>query len=82
MGPAAAPIQRVKAFLRLIGYARPYRGRLAAATLAMILYGAASAGVAAQIQPILDNVLPKHEELGRIIAIIIALYLIKGIGAY
>ena len=72
----------MKAFLRLIGYARPYRGRLAAATVAMIVYGAASAGVAAQIQPILDRVLPKHEELGQIIGAIIALYLIKGIGAY
>jgi hypothetical protein len=48
----------VKAFLRLIGYARPYRGRLAAATVAMIVYGAASAGVAAQIQPILDRSSP------------------------
>jgi subfamily B ATP-binding cassette protein MsbA len=72
----------VKAFLRLIGYARPYRGRLVAATVAMIVYGAASAGVAAQIQPILDRVLPKHEELVQIIGAIIALYLIKGIGAY
>src|SRR5205085_11168348 len=72
----------VNPFLRLIGYARPYRSRLAAATAAMIVYGAASAGVAAQIQPILDRVLPKHEELGQIIATIIALYLIKGIGAY
>ena len=50
--------------------------------VAMIVYGAASAGVAAQIQPILDHVLPKHEELGQIIGAILALYLIKGIGAY
>ena len=69
-------------FLRLIAYVRPYRGRLAAAMVAMIVYGAASAGVAAQIQPILDRVLPRHEEIGRIIATIVALYLIKGIGAY
>jgi subfamily B ATP-binding cassette protein MsbA len=72
----------VSVFLRLIAYARPYRGRLAAAMVAMIVYGAASAGVAAQIQPILDRVLPRHEEIGRIIATIVALYLIKGIGAY
>jgi subfamily B ATP-binding cassette protein MsbA len=72
----------LKAFLRLIGYARPYRGRLGFAMAAMIVYGAASAGVAAQIQPILDRVLPKHEEIGRIVGTIVALYLIKGVGAY
>ena len=48
----------------------------------MIVYGAASAGVAALIQPILDRVLPRHEELGEIITAILALYLIKGAGAY
>jgi len=72
----------VNAFLRLIAYARPYRGRLAAAAAAMIVYGAASAGVAALIQPILDRVLPRHEELGQIITAILTLYLIKGVGAY
>ena len=72
----------MNAFLRLIAYARPYRGRLAAAAAAMIVYGAASAGVAALIQPILDRVLPRHEELGEIITAILALYLIKGAGAY
>src|SRR5678815_1980008 len=48
----------------------------------MVVYGAASAGVAALIQPILDRVLPRHEELGQIITAILALYLIKGAGAY
>jgi subfamily B ATP-binding cassette protein MsbA len=72
----------VNAFLRLIAYARPYRGRLAAAAAAMIVYGAASAGVASLIQPILDRVLPRHEELGQIVTAILALYLIKGVGAY
>ena len=72
----------MNAFLRLIAFARPYRGRLAAAAAAMIVYGAASAGVAALIQPILDRVLPRHEELAQIITAILALYLIKGAGAY
>jgi subfamily B ATP-binding cassette protein MsbA len=72
----------VNAFLRLIAYARPYRGRLTAAAIAMIVYGAASAGVAALIQPILDRVLPRHEELAQIISAILILYLIKGVGAY
>jgi ATP-binding cassette, subfamily B, bacterial MsbA len=72
----------VSAFFRLLQYARPYRARLASAALAMIVYGAASAGVAAQIQPILDEVLPSREKLGFTIAVIVALYLIKGAGAY
>src|SRR5919197_1072245 len=82
LGVVEISVQRVNALLRLIAYARPYRGRLAAAAIAMIVYGAASAGVAALIQPILDRVLPKHEELAQIIAAILALYLIKGAGAY
>jgi ATP-binding cassette, subfamily B, bacterial MsbA len=72
----------VTAFLRLLRYARPYRFRLGSALLAMIVYGAASAAVAAQIQPILDEVLPSREKLGTTIVLIIALYLIKGAGAY
>src|SRR5690348_7070430 len=48
----------------------------------MILYGAASAGVAYQIRPILDEVLPTREGLGLTIVSIVALYLVKGIGAY
>jgi subfamily B ATP-binding cassette protein MsbA len=72
----------VNAFLRLLRYARPYRARLASALLAMVVYGAASAGVAAQIQPILDAVLPSGQQLGQTIGLIIVLYLIKGVGAY
>ena len=45
---------------RLLGYARPYRGRFAAALAAMLLYAAASAGVVALIEPIFDEVLPER----------------------
>jgi subfamily B ATP-binding cassette protein MsbA len=72
----------VTALLRLIAYARPYRARLASAMVAMIVYGAASAGVAALIQPILDRVLPLREELGLTVAAIVGVYLAKGIAAY
>src|ERR1051325_10907673 len=82
LGAVEVSVQRVNAFLRLIASARPYRGVRAAAAIAMIVYGAASAGVAALIQPILDRVLPRHEELAQIISAILILYLIKGIGAY
>ncbi len=70
------------AFLRLIGYARPYRARLAGAGAAMLLYGTASAGVAALIQPILDQVLPTRGNLSLVTAAIVGMYLLKGIGAY
>ncbi|NOT27040.1 MAG: lipid A export permease/ATP-binding protein MsbA [Acidobacteria bacterium] len=69
-------------FLRLLEYARPYRARLLAALAAMVLYGAASAGVAALIQPIFDEVLPSRENLVPIAAAILGVYLVKGIAAY
>ena len=48
----------------------------------MLLYGAASAGVASQVQPILDDVLPTRERLGFTIGVVLLFYLIKGLGAY
>ena len=48
----------------------------------MVLYGAASAGLAALIQPIFDEVLPNRENLVTIAAAILAIYLAKGVGAY
>ena len=72
----------MNALLRLIAYARPYRGRLASAMVAMTVYGAAAAGVAALIQPILDRVLPRREELGLIVGAIVGVYLVKGVAAY
>jgi ATP-binding cassette, subfamily B, bacterial MsbA len=72
----------VTAFLRLLEFARPYRGRLAGAVVAMILYGLASAGIAYLIKPIFDEVLPTGRSLGVVATAILSLYLIKGIGAY
>jgi subfamily B ATP-binding cassette protein MsbA len=69
-------------FRRLLEYARPYRGRLTAAVAAMVLYGAASAGLAALIQPIFDEVLPSRQNLLPITAAILVVYLLKGVGAY
>ena len=69
-------------FFRLLVYARPHRARLVAALGAMVLYGAASAGVAALIQPIFDEVLPSRENLAPIAVTILVVYLLKGIGAY
>lgn len=69
-------------FLRLLRYARPYRGWLATALVAMLLYAAASAYLAYLIKPIFDEVLPTREALGFVAGLIVATYLIKGIGSY
>jgi subfamily B ATP-binding cassette protein MsbA len=72
----------VHAFLRLLEYARPYRTRLAAAVVAMIVYGAASAGLVLQVGPILDEVLPTQADLARTAVTLLSLYLAKGLAAY
>ena len=70
------------AFLRLFEYTRPYRGRLALAVAAMIVYGIGSAGIAYLIGPIFDEVLPTGQRLGFVASAVLGLYLFKGIGAY
>lgn len=67
---------------RLLDYARPHRARLAAALAAMVLYGAASAGLAALIQPIFDEVLPTRQRLLPITLAILGIYIVKGLGSY
>ena len=72
----------MNSLLRLLGYARAHRARLASAVVAMLLYGAASAGLAALIQPIFDDVLKNRSRLGFVITSILVLYVVKGVGAY
>jgi subfamily B ATP-binding cassette protein MsbA len=48
----------------------------------MVVYAIASALLAALIRPIFDQVLPTRDHLGRIAAMVVALYFMKGIGAY
>ena len=67
---------------RLFGYARPYRGRLALAVAAMVLYAGASAGLAALIRPIVDKTLPTKEGLALMAWGIVGLYFVKGLGSY
>jgi len=67
---------------RLARYAGAYRGRLMSATLGMVVYAAASAGLAALIKPIFDNVLPNQQRLGPMAAAVVVLYLLKGLGSY
>ncbi len=67
---------------RLFGYATPYRGRLAAAVAGMLVYAAGSAGLAALVKPILDNVLVNQELLAFTAWALVGVYLLKGIGSY
>ncbi|HTL01171.1 MAG TPA: ABC transporter ATP-binding protein [Vicinamibacterales bacterium] len=67
---------------RLLRYARPYKGRLAWAVLAMVIYAIASVGLAFLIKPIFDQVLPTRDHLGTIAAAIVGLYFAKGVGGY
>ena len=67
---------------RLLSYARPYRGRLAGALVAMAVYGAGTAGIATLIQLIFDEVLPAQKNLQPISIAVLALYFFKGLGAY
>jgi subfamily B ATP-binding cassette protein MsbA len=67
---------------RLFGYARPYRGRFAAAIAAMVVYAAATAAVAALIKPVIDQVLPKGEQLAWWCTALLVVYVVKGLGAY
>jgi subfamily B ATP-binding cassette protein MsbA len=67
---------------RLLGYARPYRGRFAAALAAMVVYAAATAAVAKLIQPVIDEVLPTGERLALWCTAVVVVYAVKGLGGY
>jgi subfamily B ATP-binding cassette protein MsbA len=72
----------VSVLLRLLRYARPYRGRIAWAILATLVYAAASGALAALIKPILDRALPRQIHVALIAWEIVGFYLLKGLGAY
>ena len=67
---------------RLFAYAHPYKARLGWAVVAMAFYAVGSAGLAALIKTIFDNVLQDRSQLGRVAWLIIGLNLLKGIGSY
>ena len=67
---------------RLFGYATPYRGRLALAVAGMLVYAAGSAGLAALVKPIFDNVLVNQARLAFTAWSLVGVYVLKGIGSY
>jgi subfamily B ATP-binding cassette protein MsbA len=72
----------VDEFRRLLQYARPYRGRIGVALVAMVVYAAGSAGLAWVVKPILDGALTAPENVGRVAVMILAAYFAKGLGGY
>ncbi|HEY8550901.1 MAG TPA: lipid A export permease/ATP-binding protein MsbA [Vicinamibacterales bacterium] len=72
----------MREFLRLLRYARPYRGRLVAALLAMLAYGGASAVLAYLVKPIFDDALVQQSRVAQVTMAIVVVYLVKGLGAY
>jgi len=75
-------VSRSSPLARLFAYAHPYKARLGWAVLAMAFYAVGSAGLAALIKTIFDNVLQDRSQLGRVAWLIISLNLLKGIGSY
>src|SRR5688572_8034826 len=82
VGAAEILLYRVNSFFRLLRYAKPYKGRLAWAVLAMVIYAVASALVIYLIKPILNEVLPTGTGLQTIAFALIGLYFLKGVGGY
>lgn len=72
----------MNAFLRLIRYATLHRALLVGATLAMLVYGAASAAVAYLIGPVIDKVLLNHTALRVVATQILLAYFVKGLASY
>ncbi|MBM3751174.1 MAG: lipid A export permease/ATP-binding protein MsbA [Acidimicrobiia bacterium] len=70
-------------FRRLLGHARPYRGRMLLGVVAMAVYAAGNLGQARLVKDIIDGVLvPDPQNVKRIILLLLGTYFIKGIGTY
>ncbi len=67
---------------RLLAYARRIAAGWPRPIVGMIVYAAASAGLAALVKPILDNVLPNQQRLAFTAWALVGLYLVKGVGSY
>ncbi|MES1256171.1 MAG: ABC transporter ATP-binding protein [Acidobacteriota bacterium] len=67
---------------RLFAYARPYRARLFGAIAGMLVYAVGSAGLAALVQPVFDNVLLTQQRLAFTAWALVGVYVLKGIGSY
>jgi len=73
----------VNEFRRLLTYARPYRGRMGLALVAMVFYALGTLGFSLLIREIFKEVLvPNASNVALVISTLLAVYFIKGLGAY
>jgi len=72
----------VKPFLRLLGFAAPYRGRMAVALVAMLVYATGAVLLAKLVKDIFDRALPNQNEVTSVATLLLAAYALKGLGAY
>jgi len=72
----------VNPLLRLLGYARRYRGRFVLALIAMLVYGGASTWLLVLMKPIIDQVLIRQEAVATVAWSILLSYFLKGLGSY
>ena len=72
----------MKDFLRLLEHARPYRGRLGLAFLAMAAYGSSQAAFLQIVSVMVDDVLSKGERLSWVIGAILIISIVRGLSGY
>jgi subfamily B ATP-binding cassette protein MsbA len=72
----------VNPLLRLLGYAKPYRGRFVLAVLGMLAYGIGSTAQAALVKWVFDDVLGRQESLALVVSAIVIAYVVRGLGSY
>ncbi|RMF16240.1 MAG: ATP-binding cassette domain-containing protein [Candidatus Dadabacteria bacterium] len=81
---AVATDTDTRIYLRLLGFVRPYTGRLIAATAAMLVVAATSSAVPMLVEPVMDRIFVARDEsmLGPVALAVIALFSIKGAAWY
>jgi subfamily B ATP-binding cassette protein MsbA len=72
----------VKDFLRLLEHARPYRGRLALAFVALAVYAASQAAFLYIVRKIIDQVLMQGTGLALVMGAILVISVVRGIAGY
>ena len=84
MAVALPPQTDSRIYLRLLGFVRPYTGRLLAASLAMLVVAATSSAVPMLVEPVMDRIFVARDEtmLGPVALAVIALFSIKGLAWY
>jgi subfamily B ATP-binding cassette protein MsbA len=72
----------VKQFLRLLGFAAPYRARMFLALVAMIVYAAGAVLLVRLVKDIFDRALPNPGQVFNVTMFLLTAYALKGVGAY